>query len=82
MKKLLILLFFTLNLNAGDSRYDWANIGSFGLGEINNQLLIYCGDDTCFTSIPGFETYWKWYFLWFGIIAWVLIFILRKRKNR
>ena len=83
MKKLLILLsIFTLTLNAGDSRYNWANIGSFGLGEINNQLLIYCGDNVYFTSIPSFDTYWKWYFLWFGIIAWVLIFIRRKRKNR
>ena len=80
MKKLLILLsILTLNLNAGDYRYDWANIGSFGLGEISNKLLIYCGDDVCFTSIPGFETYWKWYLFWFGIIACITIFICRKK---
>jgi len=77
--KSLFLCFLTLNLNAGDYLYEWADIGHFGLGEINNKLLIYCGDDVCFTFIPTFETYWKWYLLWLVVIAFIVIFIRRKK---
>ena len=79
MKKLLItILCWSISLNAGDSRYDWADFGGFGLGEINNQLLIYCGDDICITPIPGFETYWKWYLLWSIASIFIILFIRKK----
>jgi hypothetical protein len=82
MKKLflIIILSMSINLNAGDYRYDWANIGNFGLGEISNQLLIYCCDDTDITSIPAFETYWKWYFLGVIIIVFIIMLLTRKRE--
>ena len=73
------LIFLTLNLNAGDYRYEWANIGRFGLGEIDDKLLIYCGKEICITSIPAFESYWKWYLLWFVIIALVIVFVRKKK---
>jgi len=81
IRNLLLLLFLTFNLNAGDYRYSWGNIGDFGLGEIDNKLLIYNNnDEVYFTSIPAFETYWKWYLLWFVVITGFVIFVRRKKK--
>jgi len=80
IRNLLLLLFLTFNLNAGDYRYSWANIGDFGLGEIDNKLLIYNNDEVYFTSIPAFETYWKWYLLWFVVITCIVIFVRRKKR--
>ena len=84
MKKIIIYLivnlFFSFYVLAGDYRYSWANIGDFGLGEIDNKLLIYNNDEVYFTSIPAFETYWKWYLLWFVVITGFVIFVRRKKR--
>ena len=82
MKKLffILIILFSVYLYAGDYRYEWANFGRFGLGEIDNQLIIYCGYDTCITHIPSFISYWKRYILGVIMIFFIVKFFKKKKS--
>lgn len=80
LKIIVILLLFSHFLYAGDVRY--VNIGSWGLGEISNRLLIYHGDAVYQTFIPVGKA---WLIAYGAIIATVVsaiaVFKLRLRKK-
>ena len=76
---LIVLLLFSTTLYAGDCRYEWANIGAFGLGDIDNWLIIYYGDSSYITAIPSFVSYWKRYVV--GLVMMVVVIVMIKRKK-
>jgi len=75
----MVLLLFSTTLYAGDYRYEWADVGSFGLGEINNQLMLYYGDSNYITAIPAFGSYWKRYVV--GLVILLVMIIMIKHKK-